>query len=466
MIRKFVPHLKQALPFLIAGLVLKYLMDWQAPFADKWFTELIILLISCFLGYIFGGLFKKRNWIRVSSIVLIILVWYFGQMLILELSTWNYYAWNIILLIAFTVGSAIRIQVATPFQVSHLLITLAGFVIGYSGYWIIWIFPVFILLLANTQHFATSTAILLSVLAVSSIFAAPLPTMQPSQEKYEDWVLSTANSRKSSLNVTKWRNNYWFYVNNQNRVSSLDEWLYHEPMVHPAFLLNAGKDILLIGGETGGSLKEILKYDIDQVDHLLYDKGLKANIESNKFFKGMVGDVFKDDRVTQIDHSIFKFLNKSKKQYDLIIIDLPDPTSLEVNQYYTLEFYSLCRQHLSEHGVLVTQTGSPYFATKAFYTIKKTMEATGYATIPFHNQILTAGEWGWIIGSPELAVEEMKKTLETGDAEVATKWFNNEAMQMMMSFGKITQDTSGISVNTVRNPVLHQYYTQGNWTFE
>ena len=47
---------------------------------------------------------------------------------------------------------------------------------------------------------------------------------------------------------------------------------------------------------------------------------------------------------------------------------------------------------------------------------------------------------------------------------VKTKWINNEAMQLITSFGKNTiLNSDAISINKIHNPVLYQYYLKGNW---
>ena len=70
------------------------------------------------------------------------------------------------------------------------------------------------------------------------------------------------------------------------------------------------------------------------------------------------------------------------------------------------------------------------------------------------------GEWGWIIAG--------KKTFELGPMnfdKIPVKWINDDAMKMMVNFGKINVDTTGIQVNTISNPVTYRYYKSGNWSF-
>ena len=148
------------------------------------------------------------------------------------------------------------------------------------------------------------------------------------------------------------------------------------------------------------------------------------------------------------------------------MIDIPDPLDVGLNQYYTREFYELCYSALRENGLLVTQAGSPYFATKAFMAIEKTIAAANFATLPLHNQVLSLGEWGWVIGA-----KSMDKALLLSAAKkltfkhLDTRWINNEAMQLLVSFGKPYVTPDSIAINTIKNPVIHRYYKSGTWNF-
>lgn len=94
------------------------------------------------------------------------------------------------------------------------------------------------------------------------------------------------------------------------------------------------------------------------------------------------------------------------------------------------------------------------------------MEKAEFNCVPIHNQVITLGEWGWVIGSKSLESESLKESLKglTFD-EITTRWINKEAMLMMTSFGKdITLDPEEIiEVNSIHNPVLFKYYMKGNW---
>ena len=84
-----------------------------------------------------------------------------------------------------------------------------------------------------------------------------------------------------------------------------------------------------------------------------------------------------------------------------------------------------------------------------------------------HNQVISMGEWGWIIGAKEnnITQELLKKRIQSLHFKnVKTEWINNEAMQLITSFGKETiLNPEDIDINKIHNPVLYQYYLKGNW---
>ena len=134
----------------------------------------------------------------------------------------------------------------------------------------------------------------------------------------------------------------------------------------------------------------------------------------------------KESRVNVINEDGYQFLEATKSFYDIVIIDLPDPRSVELGRLYTNEFYTLCYRSLRPNGIVITQAGSPYYATKAFRCIEKTVHSAGFSTIPLHNQIITLGEWGWVLGvKSQVKPEVLKRKLQSLSFEdINVRWIN------------------------------------------
>ena len=287
------------------------------------------------------------------------------------------------------------------------------------------------------------------------------------QSRYYDKVVYSRTGSFQQIDVTEWEGNYWFYYNNVNQFSSIDEWLYAEPMVHPVMELSEyDRDVLVIGGENGIIAREILKHDVHILDIVPLDFELIAEGAGNRFFTRVNKNALTDSRVEIHHTNAFRFLHSRKDRYDVILIDVPDPLDLELNEYYTKEFYQLCYDALRTDGIMITQAGSPYFATKAFMAIEKTIIAANFATLPLHNQVLTLGEWGWVIGSKKMNRAMLRNTAKKLKFNhLDTRWINNEAMQLLISFGKPYQPIDSVAVNSLKNPVIHSYYKSGTWKF-
>ncbi len=305
------------------------------------------------------------------------------------------------------------------------------------------------------------------LIAVGSYAASPIITYGE-QIRYQDKVIFEKQTKYQKIVLTQWKDDYWLYINGNQQLSTYDEVMYHEPIVHPILQLSKDpKNILILGGGDGCAVRELLKYDqIQHIDLIDLDKGITDIGKEHPVFVALNNNALNHEKVTIRNMDAYTFLEETKQFFDIIIVDLPDPRSIELNRLYSYEFYKLCERQLRKHGLIVTQAGSPYYAAEAYHCINKTMSKAGFATLPLHNQILTLGEWGWVIGAKDMTKEALKSSaLQLEFKGIDTRWINTEAMQLMTSFGKpfFVKDTSEISINTIHNPVLYQYYLKGSW---
>ena len=263
----------------------------------------------------------------------------------------------------------------------------------------------------------------------------------PDQSLYFDRLVASTSTRQGKIHKVRWKGEQWVHYNGRLSAATIDAHLYYEPLVHPIMsLAGTHQNVLLMGGDNGLAYREIMKYD---------PKSLTVIPLDTEFFTSSI-----DHDFTPITEEPFVWLNRDSSLYDAIIVDLPDPINAHINQYYTLEFYEMCRKHLSKGGLLVTQASSPYFHATTHYSIKATLEAAGFQTINFHNQVPTIGQWGWVIGAK--GFDSLKHKLENTYTEVTTRWWDQEAMQMMLSFGKSGYfDQQTPVINTIKAPLFH-----------
>ncbi len=312
---------------------------------------------------------------------------------------------------------------------------------------------------------------ILPVLLISlAVFAKPI-VLFGEQQNYRDKVIYEQQTPYQKIVLTKWKNDFWLYLNNSQQFSTYDEEKYHEPLVLPAMLASAArKNILILGGGDGLAVRETLKFnEVESITLVDIDPAVTKLGKSNPLFLKANEGVLEDSRVEIVNQDAFTFLANERRIFDVVIIDLPDPKSLGLSRLYSKQFYETIKKRLSPGGVVVTQATSPFFAQKAFLCILKTMGAAGLNAQAFHNHIPTMGEWGWVIGmnAGSFSTVDLKSRLLKLDfSGLETRFLNHEAMRGMLSFGKgMMEQIPDIEVNDEFNLTLFQYYTSGAWDY-
>lgn len=455
-------------PAYCCGVLLTNIVYWVVPFTESVSFDIAYMAAAFGFGILLKQILKIKlpKAINLMFALIAALLLLKGQSVLYLLTTNFYWGWSMIWLFGLIIG----LLYDAGFKPGAIFSLFAGVISGY----LLYDFEVFTFVLIATlliylwllnNRLVIKLLFSLTILIITTISVDSKIPLSNRQKKFSDLVIFSDFTRENKIDVTTWKGNYWYYVNDQNRISSVDDYLYHEPMVHPAVTFHGkAKKVLILGGELGGTVKEVCKYkNLEEIVIVPKDYDLIEKVNSNQLFDELSGNTWNDLRINIVNNDLFDFLENSDQRFDVIISDLPDPNNLLHNQYYTTEFFALCAKNLNENGIFVTQAGSPYFATKAYYSIIKTMKQTGFNTIPFHNQILTMGEWGWVLGSKRNVNKEDLAVLEFSDLPV--RWINQEAIRMMLSFGKITVDTTNTNINTIKEPVTYKYYTGGNWSF-
>lgn len=285
--------------------------------------------------------------------------------------------------------------------------------------------------------------------------------------RYKDPVVYSEQSRYQKIVLTYGDGNYWLFLNGNQQLSTYDEALYHEPLVHPIMQLKANaKRVLVLGGGDGAAVRELLKYpNTEEIVLVDLDPAVTTLAMTHPVLLNINENSLNHEKVEVINQDGFTYLEDIKNYFDVIIADFPDPRTVDLGRLYTREFYWLCNTALKPDGMLVTQAGSPYYAEKAFDCIDTTMQVSGFHTLLLHNQVPTLGEWGWVLGAKDKS-DNLRKRLQQVDlSDLETRWLTNDALLALSSFGKevFPQDGKRVAVNKLHDPVLYKYYLAGRW---
>lgn len=324
-------------------------------------------------------------------------------------------------------------------------------------------------------------------------------------------------------------NNWQLYLNGNKQFSSADEAIYHEYLVHPAMNLAARHQrVLILGGGDGLAMREVLKYkDVEEVTLVDLDPGMielaktdpvlkrlnhdsfadarvRSNLTDQKLNAGIIDTGNQQDVVLNTDETkkvcenvvdeqgksheecdteqvtektatvnIYtidadRFLTGLTKKYDVVIVDLPDPNSVELSKLYSKEFYAKIKRVLSPDGMTVVQSTSPYHAKETFLCILRTMAAAGLNVTPYHDNVPSFGDWGWILGSPSLPAdtlfERADKMQDFGGVETREIEAGNLTRALIFNRGWLQSGSKEIS--TLMRPVVFDYYNHEAWKVE
>jgi len=255
-----------------------------------------------------------------------------------------------------------------------------------------------------------------------------------------------------------------FFINGGLQFSTVDEYRYHEMLVHPAMHLKPEVTrVLVLGGGDGLAVRELLKYThIKEVVLVDLDRELTDLFRYSELAK-LNDFAFQDERVRIINHDAFLYLRTLQETFQIILIDFPDPYSIHTAKLYSRQFYNLVKRSMSDDGILCLQSTSPLFNRKTFVSIGNTLENVGFKTLPMKVNMKTFEDWGFYLCSKTVEITKLKKSLHQYKERVPTRYLNQEVMISNTLFGKdIFHDRHKIPYNDLHRLILVQLYRDGD----
>ncbi|RAY14467.1 polyamine aminopropyltransferase [Actinomadura craniellae] len=283
------------------------------------------------------------------------------------------------------------------------------------------------------------------------------------QALYQDPIAFSVRTPYQEIVITRsvalsGRPDLRLFLNGDLQFSSIDEYRYHESLVHPALSgppEGRGR-VLVLGGGDGLALREILRYrDVRAVTLVELDPEMTDLARRYPELAELNGRAFDDPRVRLVNADAFGWLRAQRERFDAIVVDMPDPDDVPTAKLYSVEFYGLAKRALAPGGRMVVQSGSPFFAPKSFWCIDKTVRAAGLATTPYHVDVPSFGDWGYVLATasgspPPLAVDGGVSGLRFLDGDV---------LRAAAVFGKDLRNRD-VQVNTLVEPKLIDYQRQ------
>ncbi len=221
----------------------------------------------------------------------------------------------------------------------------------------------------------------------------------PNQE-----IVVSKDSPHGNIVITH-REKMWSVYNNNVLLFDSENFMMNEEAVHFAMLQHPHPvNILLISGGISGQIDELKKYSTVSVDY----------VEDNRWLIGLMKDTLQkmtDENIHVFVADPLRFIRNTTKKYDVAILNLSGPSTLQTNRFYTLEFFLLLKEKLSPGAVLSFGISSPvnYMNEEAvdfFSTICATLKQV------FQNVIVIPGEKNYFLASDALLTFNIARAVQ------------------------------------------------------
>lgn len=186
--------------------------------------------------------------------------------------------------------------------------------------------------------------------------------------------------------------------------ATVDEFIYHESLVHPA-MLAAGtpRRVLVLGGGEGATSREALRWaSVERV--VMVDIDGEVVEECRTHLPEMHGGAFDDERHELIVGDALEYVEECKDRFDVVVSDLSDPVEDgPAFQLFAREYFERVRGVMDPHAVLSLQAGPVSPADHGIYVRLVNTVASCFAHV--RSYVVTVPSfgtpWGFIIASAE-----------------------------------------------------------------
>ncbi|MEV7993356.1 polyamine aminopropyltransferase [Streptomyces sp. NPDC086077] len=284
------------------------------------------------------------------------------------------------------------------------------------------------------------------------------------QQLYRDPIIHAETTPYQDIVITRstaftGRADTRLFLNGDLQFSSVDEYRYHEALVHPA-LSGRRSSVLILGGGDGLALREVLRYkDVEEVTLVDLDPAMTRLARTFGPLSDLNGGAFADHRVTVVHADAFNWLRDAGRRHDAVVIDFPDPDTAALAKLYSVEFYHLLRHALKPDSRVVVQGGSPFFAPKSYWSIATTVEKAGYRTTEYQVDVPSFGNWGYVLATP--GPDGPAPALELARDTPRLRFLDDAVLQAASVF-PVDRRPQDVRASTLMDPAVLEY-TRHEW---
>jgi len=157
------------------------------------------------------------------------------------------------------------------------------------------------------------------------------------------------------------------------QTTQADEFIYHEMLTHIPILAHGKvRQVGIIGGGDGGTLREVLKHPVDRATMVELDPHVVELCR--QYMPSLSAGAFDDPRTDLVIADGARYLAETDRRFEVLIIDSTDPVG-PAEILFSEDFYRDCRRCLAPGGILVTQSGVPMTQPEELTTATRRLSA-------------------------------------------------------------------------------------------
>jgi len=311
---------------------------------------------------------------------------------------------------------------------------------------------VFVAAIAGRRRLAVAASVLFAVLA-ATISVCNLHDISRRLEYGNQNVLFQGDSPYGSLVVTESAGQINFIENGVPLFSTHTPERIEETVHFAMAQRPHARRVLLISGGVSGTALEVLKYPVESVDYVELDPLILD--AAGKFLPANISD----PRIHVLPGDGRQYIRTTPQRYDVVIVDMPDPSTSQINRFYTQEFFAEVNKILTTTGVLSFSLG-----TYENYLSHELAQLIGVAYKTLHsvfdNILLLPGGRIFFVASNGALTYDIAERLES--AGVSTKLVGRDYLKGMFTPDRIADlhraITPDASLNEDFNPVLYYHH--------
>ena len=300
---------------------------------------------------------------------------------------------------------------------------------------------------------------LLACVLGSAFVMADQITSYAEQGAFDGTVVYAEQTAHQRIVMTRGGGGHQLYLNGNLQFNSSDEYRYHEALVHPAmFAARQKARVLVLGGGDGLAVREILKHpEVQKITLVELDPGMIRLAREAAPLRALSLDALADARVEVVIADALVWLDRDlDRQFDVLIVDFPDPNNFSLGKLYSTWFYRLLQKAMHADSVVSVQSTSPLLARQSFWCVVETMRAVGLSVRPYHALVPSFGEWGYALAMKRPFAPPTEVTLS------GLRYLDADSLRALFLF---SPDMGPLPVepNRLNNQQLVQYYEQ-DWS--